>query len=236
MSMPQVRRTRRRGQPVRTPGESTGGHSRPPAEGRPGPAAWPNPASTPPDGDAPSSSSSSSQGGGPGAGGARPPGVPNPFGGPTPPGGPTPLAGPTPPEKPPLTPEQVEATRVASRRALRFYAFFIAGLVTLPLPVPWQGASLVFVLAAVGVGVHGFVQAWRGGVRGATLAALGIMVGVAGLVALMMASLLAVWPEQLERQRCLAGAVTISATRECDDQFERAVQERLVGTRPAPTG
>ena len=123
----------------------------------------------------------------------------------------------------------MEATRVASRRALRFYAFLVAGLLTLPLPVPWQGASLVFVLGAIGVGVHGFVEAWRGGVRGATLAALGVMTGVAGLVALMIVSLLVVWPQQLARQRCLADAVTISATRACDAEFERAVEERLQG-------
>ncbi|WP_298456123.1 hypothetical protein [uncultured Cellulomonas sp.] len=131
------------------------------------------------------------------------------------------------PERPPPTPAQVEATRVASRRALRFYAFLIAGLLTLPLPVPWQGASLVFVLGAIGVGVHGWVEAWRGGVRGATLAALGVMTGVAGLVALMIVSLLALWPERLVHQECLTEAVTISATRACDAEFERAVEQRL---------
>jgi hypothetical protein len=117
---------------------------------------------------------------------------------------------------------------------LHFFLLLLASVVTSSLPLPLQVGSLAFVIAAIVVGVRTFMLAWRGGVRGGLLVGLGTGVGMAGMVGLLMLTVLAVWPEQMERQRCLADAVTIAATQECEAQFERAVDDRLTGGRPAP--
>jgi hypothetical protein len=117
--------------------------------------------------------------------------------------------------------------RATSRRILHFGVLLLAAVITSTLPLPWQAASLVFVGGALVVGVRALALAWRGGVRGAVLPMLGLGLASAGLVAVTVLSLLAVWPQQLERQECLAGAVTIAATERCEAQFRRALEERL---------
>jgi len=119
--------------------------------------------------------------------------------------------------------------RASSRRVLHFLALLLAAVLTSALPLPWQVGALVFVVAAVVVGLRALVLAWSGGIRGGLVVMLTVGVAVAGFVSLGMLSLLALWPQQLERQQCLAGAVTISANRQCEVEFQRAVEERLGG-------
>ncbi len=168
----------------------------------------------------------------------RPPGRP-PSGWPSAGGPPTggPPAEPPPgygPGRRPLPAPDSPIMRATSRRVLHFLALLLASVVTSSLPLPWQAASVVFLLVALVVGVRALVLAWRGGVRGGLAVMLGVGVGMAGFVGLGMLSLLALWPEQLERQECLAGAVTISATRACEAEFTRSVDQRL--GRGAPSG
>jgi hypothetical protein len=140
------------------------------------------------------------------------------------PAGPPPGA---PPGRPPRPGPTSEVARTTARRALHFFALLLAGVLTTSLPLPWQLGSLVFVLAAVVVGVRALVLGWRSGVRGGVLVALGTGIAMALVTGLLMATLLAVWPEQLARQACLARAVTISATQECEAQFQRSLDERV---------
>jgi hypothetical protein len=130
-------------------------------------------------------------------------------------------------QRPPRQEPDPAAVRATSRRVLHFGVLLLAAVVTSTLPLPWQVGSLVFVVAAIVVGVRAFVRAWRTGVRGAVLPMLGLGVVSAGLVALTVLSLLVVWPQQMERQTCLAAAVTIAATERCEADFRRAVEERL---------
>ncbi|WP_146900108.1 hypothetical protein [Cellulomonas aerilata] len=124
--------------------------------------------------------------------------------------------------------------RATSRRLLHFGVLLLAAVLTSTLPLPWQAGSLAFVVAAIVVGIRAFVQAWRGGIRGAILPMLALGVASAGLVALTVLSLLVVWPQQMQRQDCLAGAVTIAATERCEADFRRAVESRLdPGRSPA---
>jgi len=160
-----------------------------------------------------------------------------PLGGP--PGGPPPDGrGPQgpghglPPERRPLPAPDSPIMKATSRRVLHFLALLLAAVVTSGLPLPWQAASLVFLVAGLVVGIRAFVLALRGGVRGGLAVMLGVGVAMAGFVGLGMLSLLALWPQQLERQECLAGAVTISATRACEAEFSRSVDERLGRTSP----
>jgi hypothetical protein len=126
--------------------------------------------------------------------------------------------------------------RATSRRVLHFLALLLASVVTSALPLPWQAAALLFLGAAMVVGVRTLVLAWRGGIRGGLIVMLSVGVGMSGFVGLGMLSLLALWPEQMAKQECLAGAVTISATRACELEFERAVDERLGGRGSGTNG
>jgi hypothetical protein len=148
--------------------------------------------------------------------GAPPPG-PGPWGGP---GTPGPLGT----QRPEPDPAAVRAT---SRRLLHFGVLLLAAVLTSALPLPGQIGSLVFVVAAIVVGIHALVQAWRAGIRGAILPVLALGVASAGLIAVTVLSLLVVWPQQMQRQTCLATAVTISGTERCEADFRRAVEDRL---------
>ena len=76
----------------------------------------------------------------------------------------------------------------------------------------------------------------RAGSAAAWSSCSSVGVAIGGFVGLGMLSLLALWPQQLERQQCLAGAVTISATRQCEADFREAVDERLGGAVRGTTG
>ena len=140
---------------------------------------------------------------------------------------------PAPPPTPPRPPVSPEVTKATARRALHFFALLLAAVVTSSLPLPLQVGSLLFVLVAIVVGVRTLVMAWRAGVRGGVLFALASGVAMAGMVALAMTLLLALWPQQMELQRCRASAVTISATQQCETEFQESI-ERLAPQRRAP--
>jgi hypothetical protein len=128
-----------------------------------------------------------------------------------------------PPARTPRPPVDSAVSKATARRSLHFFMLLLAAVVTSSLPLPWQVGSLVFVLVAIVVGTRALVLAWRSGVRGGVLFALGAGIAMAGMVALAMTTLLAVWPQQMERQRCLATAVTISATQRCEAEFQESI-------------
>ena len=131
-------------------------------------------------------------------------------------------AAPPPHDPPPPDPAKV-ATIVRSTRT--FAALMLAAVLTSSFPVPWQAAGLVFTVLALVVGVRALVQAVRAHVRGALT---GMLVGGVGLSAFWLVVSVAMsmmWPVYLERQDCLAGALTITARQECEAQFEDSMDE-----------
>ena len=127
------------------------------------------------------------------------------------------------PDLPKPTPEQLAET---SGAVLRFGLLMLAALLTSRLPVPWQVASPVFALAAVIFGVRSIVRVRRTGIRG-TLTAM-LAGGVALSVVLLLSSLtmLSLWSAQVDRDRCLGSALTISAKEQCERTFQDAVTQR----------
>ncbi len=114
-----------------------------------------------------------------------------------------------------------------ARRTRTFAVLMLATLLTGTFPVPWQGASLVFGAIALVVGIRALVRAVRGHVRGAMI---GLLAGGTGLTAFWLvvsAGMTLMWPLYLDRQECLAGALTVSARHECEATFERSVQDWL---------
>lgn len=120
-----------------------------------------------------------------------------------------------------------EAARVASRRVLHFSLLLLASLLTSALPLPWQAASLGFVVAALVVGVRALVAVWRAGIRGVLVPMLMIGLAFTAVMSIALATLLALWPVQLARQECLAGALTIAATDACQAGYTDAVKDRF---------
>ncbi len=135
-----------------------------------------------------------------------------------------PGAGVRPPAPVRSDPEQV---RLASRQVVHFGVLMLATLLVAPLGLPGQVASLVLGLASLVVGVRALRAVWRAGVRGALVPVLAVGLGFALVMVVSFATMLALWPLQEELRRCLDGALTISAQEQCQDDFQRGLQERL---------
>lgn len=146
--------------------------------------------------------------------------------GPEHPGGPPGTVRPPAPT-PPRPPVDPEAARAASRQAMHFGLLMLASMVTSSLPLPWQAAALVFAVAAVVVGVRALRAVWVSGLRGGLLVIVSVLLGLAGMTTVSLATMLALWPLQMERQECLHGALTIAAEERCNDAYDDALRSRL---------
>ncbi len=159
---------------------------------------------------------------------STPPGTPRPAGAQA-----SPPQGPPDPTRPPPDPD---AVRGASRQVMHFGLIMLASLVTAALPLPWQAAALVFALGAIVVGIRAMRAVWRSGVRGALVPVLGVGLVFAALMSISLATMLALWPLQVQRQDCLRDALTISAREACEVQFQDALTERLAQWGQGSTG
>ena len=104
------------------------------------------------------------------------------------------------------------------------------------LPLPFQAASLGFVLAAIVLGIRALFAARRAGLRGLLVSALAIGLAFTSLLLVSIVALLALWPMQLERQQCLQQAQTLAATSGCQADFQRTLDDRLREMRGTGTG
>ncbi|UJP39703.1 hypothetical protein [Cellulomonas palmilytica] len=131
---------------------------------------------------------------------------------------------PPPRETPPPSPETVKDV---ARQVRLFAVLMLATLLTGTFPVPWQAASLVFCVLALVVGIRALVRAVRGRVRGAMTGLLAGGTGLAAFWLVVSGGMILMWPLYLDRQECLAGALTVSARHECEATFEKSVQDWL---------
>lgn len=114
----------------------------------------------------------------------------------------------------------------AARAARVFVAFVAVGFVAGSLPLPW---ALVAGVAGLGGMVSGII-AWRAvGFAGGTL--LRVLIGVgtlaSGLLVLSAGSALLIYEEAIAYQRCATEAITVSAQKACETDFEAARDERI---------
>lgn len=124
-----------------------------------------------------------------------------------------------------------------------FGLLLLATMATATLPLPLQSASLVFVVAALVVGIRALGSVWRAGVRGALVPMLAIGITFTALLSVATAGLLALWPMQLDRQHCLHDALTISANAKCQLDYkhtlldyQHTLEDRLRAPSAARTG
>ena len=130
------------------------------------------------------------------------------------------------PRQPPPPPDPVLA-KEAGRRVGTFGLLLLASVATDVLPLPFQAASIGFVLAALVVGVRALRFAWRSGLRGMLIPTLAAGLTFTLLLTISMAGMLVLWSVELERQQCLQRALTVTSTSACQTDFERAVTDRL---------
>ncbi|MCV2395464.1 hypothetical protein OEB99_14195 [Actinotalea sp. M2MS4P-6] len=125
---------------------------------------------------------------------------------------------------------------VASRRIQHFAVLALAGLVTVQLPLPWAFAAPAFSIVAVVVGVRAVAAARKARMRGLVMVAVSTGIGLAAVIVMSFASVVALWPLQLELQECERGALTISAEHQCRADFQQGVEERLTELLGSPSG
>ena len=146
-----------------------------------------------------------------------------------------PVPQPPAPQAPPEPAEpDPELARRATRRVLHFGLLLLAVIVVSTMPFPWQAVSLALALGAIVVGIRALVAVWRARVRGALVPALAIGVGLAGMLALQMVATLATWDIAIAHQRCLDGAITVSASNRCEAERQQALDEWVSRLSPAP--
>lgn len=123
-----------------------------------------------------------------------------------------------------IDPEKMAAV---SRPVLHFGLFMLAALIAMQLNLPWQLASLAFAGAAIYVGVRAIIRVIKARAGGTIVVLLAFGLTLTGLLVITSISNLALWNEEMERQRCLSSAVTVSAEDRCEQEYQRAVEERL---------
>lgn len=114
--------------------------------------------------------------------------------------------------------------REAGRQIGRFALLVASSFLCMSLQLPWQAAALLFSVPAVVVGVLALRAVIRAGmgagavtftIVGTLLAALMVLGQVAALVL----------PPVRELQECQANALSPSAERECQSDYERRLDE-----------
>lgn len=124
-----------------------------------------------------------------------------------------------------------EAVRGASRQIMHFGLLFLATLLVSSLTLPWQAASVLFALATIVAGIRALRSVWAAGLRGALVPMLAVGIGAALMLTLATVGMVALWPIQMEHQKCVQSALTISATEQCESAYTSRLndlRDRLV--------
>jgi hypothetical protein len=134
-----------------------------------------------------------------------------------------------------VAPPDPEVQARTLRRTRLFGVLVLGSILVATLPLPWQAAALLFAIAALGVGIWALLGAVRGRTRGLVpLLSVGVVVALSWT--LILGVQLALWPVQQDRQDCLRGALTISATNACEQQYEQDLDKLRTSLEQRGTG
>lgn len=133
------------------------------------------------------------------------------------------------PQRTPRPPREVdpELAQLGRRRLLHFASLLLLGLLSSNLPLPWQIIATIAFLAALVTGIRALITLWKAHVRGAALPMIVMGLVISGILLASSATLLALWPLQMERQDCLHRAITVSAQEQCETHFEDRLKKLL---------
>jgi hypothetical protein len=122
------------------------------------------------------------------------------------------------------------------RLVRHFGVWLVAGVAASLLPLPWQAATVVFLVGAVVAGARALRKVAVARLRGGLLPMLVGGLLLTGLLLAGMLSSLVAWGPLMDHQRCLQGALTESAQATCERDYREAVEEMtgLAGGATAP--
>ena len=124
-------------------------------------------------------------------------------------------------------------TKEAGRWLGRFALLVLASLIANGLPLPWQAGALAFSLPALVVGVLALRAVVRAGLRRLPTVMLGVGLTMTVFMVIGQIGLLALWPVQQDLQECRSRALTLSATEQCQRDFEERISELTRLTNPS---
>ncbi len=130
-----------------------------------------------------------------------------------------------PAEKRPHDAKTTPAMQRAARKVFKFAAFLLLTLLLQGLDLPWRLLAVATGLASAVYGVMALISAWKSGLRGLTIPA--VAVGTLMSVLMAVSTLLAVfiWDIEMDYKDCKDGAITVSATEQCEASYKSAVEQ-----------
>ncbi|WP_372594515.1 hypothetical protein [Actinotalea sp.] len=132
--------------------------------------------------------------------------------------------------QPHTPPPDPEAVREATRPVGTVVMLMLATLLVSGLPLPWQPAALAFGLPALVLGIRAIGRLVRAGLgRSPLIALLAGGLAFTSLMMLTVGSSIALWSIQMENQRCVANALTISAQDACAESYQEALESAVSG-------
>ncbi|WP_213283909.1 hypothetical protein [Cellulomonas hominis] len=133
----------------------------------------------------------------------------------------------------PAPPPDPETLARVGRLVRHFGVWLVAGVAASLLPLPWQAATVLFLVGAVLAGARALRTVAVARLRGGLLPMLVGGLLLTGLLLAGMLSSLVAWGPVTDRQRCLEGALTESARATCERDYRQAV-EQMTGLATAP--
>ena len=124
--------------------------------------------------------------------------------------------------RPPPDPVQVKR---AGQLLGRFALLVLASLIANGLPLPWQAGALAFSLGALVVGALALRAVLRARMRRMPAVMLGVGLSMTVVMVIGQIGLLALWPVQQDLQECRSRALTLSATEQCQRDFEERISD-----------
>ena len=128
----------------------------------------------------------------------------------------------------PQPPPDPEVAREATRPVFTVATLMFATLLAAALPLPWQLGALGFGLATVVLGIRAIRRLVRAGLgRSPLVVMLAGGLAFTSLTLFGIGSTMVLWSVQMEHQRCLGDALTISAKEACAQTYQDALTSRL---------
>lgn len=110
-----------------------------------------------------------------------------------------------------------------AERARLVGILLLSSVLVATLPLPWQAAALLFALAALVMGIRTLVGAVRARARGMLPGVVAALVVLSALWSFGSTGRLLAWSVEVERQECMAGALTVTATQACEQAYQKGL-------------
>ncbi|WP_273653968.1 hypothetical protein [Cellulomonas fimi] len=115
-------------------------------------------------------------------------------------------------------------TLKAAEQSRTVGVLLLGSVLVATLPMPWRAAAVAFALAGLVLGVRALVTAVRARARGGLPTMLAVLVTMSAVWSLAVLTALSISPLLQEREDCMAGALTVTAQKQCERAFTDGLQ------------